>query len=663
MTDFATPGKRIELTGRALILGSVLGIVFTAANVYLGLRVGLTFASAIPAAVISMALLRAFRSSTIWENMTVQTVASVGGAMSSIIFVLPALVMVGWWTEFPFWQSFLICAFGGVLGVTFSIPLRRALVINTDLPYPEGVAAAEVLKVGSRGAEQTESAVRENKAGLLTVIVGSVGSAFFAFLVSARAFAGEAAAFFRIGPAATGIGGGMQLALLGAGHLVGLAVGLAMFVGLLIAWAVFVPVMTAMQGTEGIAEEAAGAVWGGQVRRIGAGAIGIAAIWTLLKLLGPLLSGIASALAAQRRRAANEVLDRTEQDIPIGLVGIISGVVLVAIGVLLWSFTQGTPLASSAPAIVAGGILYVIVIGLVVASVCGYMAGLIGSSNSPVSGVGILAILVASVLMLGAMQLFGIPADPSIVAFALLITGIVFAVAVISNDNLQDLKTGQLVGATPWRQQTALIVGVFAGSLVIPFLLNLLNSAFGFQGGPPATVEGTETLGAPQATLISTLAVGVIGGDPRWDLIGIGAILGVVIIAIDEVLNRTTNRKYKLPPLAVGIGIYLPMAVTTTVTVGAIIGTMYDRWVAKSKNPEPARRLGILMASGLIVGESLFNVLLAGVIVATNNGSPFGLVPADSFWSGAYPMIAGVLGFFGLAWALYTWTKKKADTI
>ncbi len=187
--------------------------------------------------------------------------------------------------------------------------------------------------------------------------------------------------------------------------------------------------------------------------------------------------------------------------------------------------------------------------------------------------------------------------------------------------------------------------------------------AFGFQGGPPAAVAGTETLGAPQATLISSLAVGVIGGDPRWDLIGIGVIVGVVIIAIDEVLNRTTNRKYKLPPLAVGIGMYLPMAVTTTVTVGAIVGTIYDRWVSKSKNPEPARRLGILMASGLIVGESLFNVLLAGVIVATNNGSPFGLIPADSFWSGAYPMIAGIVGFFGLVWALYVWTKKKADTI
>ena len=663
MIDSATPSKRIELTVRALVLGSILGIIFTAANVYLGLKVGLTFASAIPAAVISMALLRAFKTSTIWENMTVQTVASVGGAMSSIIFVLPALVMVGWWQEFPFWQSFLICTFGGILGVTFSIPLRRALVINTDLPYPEGVAAAEVLKVGSRGADQTESAARENKAGLLTVMVGSLASAFFAFLVSARAFAGEAAAFFRIGPAATGIGGGMQLALLGAGHLVGLAVGLAMFIGLLIAWAGFVPIMTAMQGTEGAAEEAAGAVWGGQVRRIGAGAIGIAAIWTLLKLLGPLVGGIASALASQRKRAANEVLDITEQDIPVGVVGIISAVTLAAIGVLLWTFTQGTPLEASAPAIVAGGLLYVIVIGLVVASVCGYMAGLIGSSNSPVSGVGILAILVASVLMLGAMQLFGIPADPSIVAFALLITGIVFAVAVISNDNLQDLKTGQLVGATPWRQQAALIVGVVAGSAVIPSLLNLLNSAFGFAGGPPATVSGTEMLAAPQATLISSLAAGVIGGDPRWDLIGIGAILGVVIIAVDEILSRATNRKMKLPPLAVGIGIYLPMAVTTTVTIGAIIGTVYNRWVSKSANPEPARRLGVLMASGLIVGESLFNVLLAGIIVATNNGAPFALIPADSGWAGLYPMIVGIGAFFAMVWALYVWTKSRADRI
>jgi len=665
MTDIAArPATRVELTVRALALGSLLAVVFTAANVYLGLQVGLTFASSIPAAVISMALLRAFRTSTIWENMTVQTVASVGGAISSIIFVLPGLVMVGWWTGFPFWQSFLICAFGGILGVTFSIPLRRALVINAALPYPEGVAAAEVLKVGSRGELESEAAVRENKAGLLTVIFASIASAGYAWLVAARVFVGEAATFFRLpaalGGGATGVSFGMQLALLGAGHLVGLAVGIAMFTGFLISWAIAVPVMTAMQGTPGEAEAAAIDVWGSQVRFMGAGAIGVAAVWTLLKLIGPLVGGVTSALAAQRKRAANEVLDRTEQDIPITTVAFISLGVLAAIAILLWSFTNGTPLASSAPALVIGGLIYVVLIGFVVAAVCGYMAGLIGSSNSPVSGVGILAILVASLLMVGAMTLFGIAADPSIVAFALLITAVVFAISVISNDNLQDLKTAQLVGATPWRQQTALIVGVVAGSLVVPPILDLLNTAYGFVGGPPAQVPDAQPLAAPQATLISSLAKGVIEGGLRWDLIGIGALIGVAIIIVDEILNRTSGGKRKLPPLAVGIGIYLPMAVTTTVALGAVIGTVYNKWVAKSPYGEIARRLGVLLASGMIVGESLFGVLLAGVVVGTDNAQPFGLVPPDSGWPA---MLAAVIGFAGVIWALYAWARMKASKV
>ncbi len=664
MTDTATTPKRIELTLRALILGSILGVVFTAANVYLGLRVGLTFASAIPAAVISMALLRVFQSSTIWENMTVQTVASVGGAMSSIIFVLPALVMVGWWTNFPFWQSFLICAFGGVLGVTFSIPLRRALVVNTDLPYPEGIAAAEVLKVGSRGAGQTESAVRENKAGLLTVVVGSVASALFAFLAAARVFVAEAATFFKLpaalGGGATGMGGGLSLALLGAGHLVGLAVGLAMLAGVIIAWGIAVPVMTAMQGGEGTVEEIATTLWRTQVRFIGAGAIGIAAIWTLLKLAGPLIAGVTSALAAQRARSSNEVLDITEQDIPLKLVSLISLAVLVAIGVLLWSFTNGTPLAAQAPAIVAGGLIYVVLIGFIVAAVCGYMAGLIGSSNSPVSGVGIIAIITAASLMLGAMQLLAIPADPSIIAFALMITAVVFAVAVISNDNLQDLKTGQLVGATPWRQQTALLVGVVAGSLVIPPILDLLNGAYGFVGGPPPSVPGAQPLPAPQATLISALAGGVIDGNLRWDLIGIGAALGVVLIVVDELLVRTSGGKRKAPPLAVAMGIYLPMATTMAVVVGAVAGKLYDNWVSKTAYAETAKRLGVLLASGLIVGESLFGVFTAAVIVSTNNGEPFGLIPAGSGWPA---MLVAVPAFLLVVYGLYAWTKSKAARI
>ncbi|WP_332657135.1 OPT family oligopeptide transporter [Brevundimonas sp.] len=673
-------GKRIELTLRALVLGCLLAVVFTAANTYLGLKVGLTFASAIPAAVISMAILRMFKTSTIWENMTVQTVASVGGAMSSIIFVLPGLVMVGWWLEFPFWESVLICVFGGVLGVTFSIPLRRALVVEANLPYPEGVAAAEVLTVGSRGAEQTESAVRENASGLWVVITGAVVSAGYALLVAGRVFAGEAARFIKLpaslGGGATGLGFGMQFALLGAGHLIGLSVGLAQLFGLILAWGIAVPILTSPEtiawltanGIPSIAttlpagvgaEELAGTVWSREVRFMGAGVIGVAAIWTLIKLAGPLIGGLTSALAANRRRRSGEVLDRTEQDIPINIVAGLSVACLIGIGFILAWFAQGNPtLASSTALLVGGGLIYVVFIGFAVAAICGYMAGLIGSSNSPVSGVGILAVVIASVLMLGVLALAGLPADPSVVAFALIVTAIVFAVAVIANDNLQDLKTGQLVAATPWRQQTALIVGVVAGAIVIPLILNLLNKAFGFEGGPTGIAD--EPLAAPQATLISALARGVIGGDLRWDLIGLGAVIGVVIIILDAVLNGATKGKMKLPPLAVGIGFYLPAAVTTMLVIGAVCGWIYDKAIKTTRFADVGRRMGVLLASGLIVGESLFLVMTAGVIVSTGNDAPFAMLPEDSTWPA---MLAGVAAFVVLTLALYGWVRNRSARV
>ena len=626
-----------------------------------------------------MAILRAFRTSTIWENMTVQTVASVGGAMSSIIFVLPGLVMVGWWTGFPFWESVLICVFGGVLGVTFSIPLRRALVVEAGLPYPEGVAAAEVLTVGSRGAEQTESAVRENKAGLAVVVVGAIVSTVYAWLVSARVFAGEAARFVKLpaslGGGATGMGFGMQFALLGAGHLIGLTVGLAQLFGLVVAWFVFVPLMTspdvvawlAAHGIDSIAstvanaspEELATTVWRKEVRFMGAGVIGVAALWTLIKLAGPLVGGLTSALAANARRKSGEVLDRSEQDIPINLVGLISVSCLVGIAGILAVFAQSNPtLAGSTALLVGGGLVYVVVIGFAVAAICGYMAGLIGSSNSPVSGVGILAIVIASVLMLGVMALSGLPADPSVVAFALIVTAVVFAVAVIANDNLQDLKTGQLVGATPWRQQTALIIGVGAGAIVIPLILNLLNQAFGFEGGPAGIAD--EPLAAPQATLISALAKGVIDGGLRWDLIGIGAVIGVIIIVLDALLNATTRGKVKLPPLAVGIGFYLPAAVTTMLVIGAVAGWVYDRAIKTTRFADVGRRMGVLLASGLIVGESLFLVMTAGVIVASKNDSPFALIAEGSTWPA---MVAGIAAFAVLTVALYAWVRSRSARV
>lgn len=680
MTDQTAPApsRRLELTLRAIVLGCILAVIFTAANTYLGLQVGLTFASAIPAAVISMAILRALRGSTIWENMTVQTVASVGGAMSSIIFVLPGLVMIGWWLEFPFWESVMICILGGVLGVTFSIPLRRALVVNGGLPYPEGVAAAEVLKVGSPGADQTQEAVRENKAGLWVVIWGAIVSAVYALGVSARAFAGEAARFVALpaslGGGATGVGVGMQFALLGAGHLIGLAVGLAQLFGLALAWGIAVPIMTSpdyvawssSMGLESIAAGLAGApaeelavgVWRNEVRFMGAGVIGVAAIWTLLKLAGPLLGGLASALAANRARQAGEALDRTEQDIPITTVGILSMIALAGIAVLLTVFAQGTALASATPILVIGGLIYTVIIGFAVAAICGYMAGLIGSSNSPVSGVGILAILIASMLTLVVMGIAGVPADPSVVAFALIVTAVVFAVAVIANDNLQDLKTGQLVEATPWRQQTALIIGCVAGALVIPFVLNQLNAAFGFEGGPAGIAD--EPLAAPQATLISALARGVISGDLRWDLIGVGALIGVAIVILDEVLRKVTGNKIKVPPLAVGIGFYLPAAVTFMLVIGAIVGFFYNKAVAGKAYTDVARRMGVLLASGLIVGESLFGVFNAATIVASGNAEWAAVLGLAETWPA---MMVGIAVFAVLTLILYRWIIGRSAKV
>ncbi len=296
---------RRELTIRGLILGAAITLVFTAANVYLGLKVGLTFASTIPAAVISMGVLRAFKSATIYENNIVQTVASAAGTLSAIIFVLPGLVMIGWWTGFPFWQSFGVCAIGGILGVMYSVPLRRALVANSDLPYPEGVAAAEVLKVGT-GAQASADG---NRAGLLALVAGTIASAGFALLVAMRIFADEVAAYFRAGGATTGLGFSLSLALVGAGQLIGISVGLAIFAGLAIAWGVATPALTALHPVAGVAADVATATWSHQVRFIGAGAIGVAAIWSLGRLMRPVdrrhrLGDRGVASAARRRRRA-----------------------------------------------------------------------------------------------------------------------------------------------------------------------------------------------------------------------------------------------------------------------------------------------------------------------------------------------------------------------
>ena len=651
-----TPARRVELTVRGLILGALITVVFTAANVFLGLKVGLTFASSIPAAVISMAVLRGFSTSTIWENNIVQTVASSAGTLSSIIFVLPGLVMIGWWTGFPFWTSFLVCALGGILGVMYSIPLRRALVTQSTLPYPEGVAAAEVLKVGSGSRGDQPAAIAEGKAGLAVVVMGSVVAAGLTLVTATKVLSAEVVKFFKVGAGVSSAGTSFSLALFGAGHLVGITVGLAMFIGVVIAWAGATPYLVSQlpHPLTGDIATVASDIWRTKVRFMGAGAIGVAALWTLGRLVVPIWSGLTSALAAQKKRGQGDAEDLplTERDIPIGIVAAVSIVALAPIAWLLWGFLQtGGLRGDHALLLIAGSLVYIVVVGFLVAAICGYMAGLIGSSNSPLSGVGILAVLGASLLLLLATKTLGVQSGQALVAYALFTTSIVFAVATIANDNLQDLKTGQLVEATPWKQQVALVFGVIAGALVIPLVLWLLNDAYGFSGAPNAKLGA---LAAPQATLISSLAVGVLNGKLDWNLIFIGAGMGAVIVAIDEVLRLTG--KLRLPPLAVGIGIYLPMTITVTVAIGALVGWIYDKQVEKGRHAEVLKRMGVLLASGLIVGESLMGILVAALVVVTGKQEPIALVGET------FEPIAGWLGagvFAVVVVLLYLYSARK----
>jgi putative OPT family oligopeptide transporter len=647
------PTKPKELTIRGLILGALITTIFTAANVYLGLKVGLTFASSIPAAVISMAILSAVKDSSILENNIVQTVASAAGTLSAIIFVLPGLVIVGWWTGFPFWQSFLICVSGGVLGVLFTIPLRRALVTTSDLPYPEGVAAAEVLKVGSGTRGETKDETGEAREGLVAVILGSVASAGLAIVTATRIAAGQVTGFFRLGTmAASGYDIAWSLALLGAGHLVGLSVGMAMLTGLVIAWGIAVPILTSMQpAADGVTLAAHTlSIWRTQVRFIGAGAIAIAAIYTLATLAKPVVGGLVNTLAAARSAGARDDSDRDLS--PPWILALTAACLLIA-GWLAFTFARSTVLAPNAVTLTLIAMPFVLFGGFLIAGICGYMAGLIGASNSPISGVGILSIVLCASVLILAVSPTPETRGP-LVAFALFVTAIVFACATISNDNLQDLKTGQLVGASPMRQQIALIVGVGAGAAVIPPVLNLLAKAYGFAGAANVGVVAPNPLPAPQATLISALAQGVIGGNLEWKMIGIGALVGIGLVLVDTTLGAM--KKLRIPPLAVGIGIYLPMSATFAVVVGAVISRWYDGRARLAANPERADRLGTLVASGLIVGESLWGVINAGLIVGFSNDAPIALVPEDF----ALAPWLGLLGFVGAIVWLYGWMLRRS---
>ena len=667
-----------ELTVRGMMLGAVLTVIFTASNVYLGLKVGLTFSSAIPAAVISMAILKMCKDSNILENNMVQTQASAAGTLSAVIFIIPGLLMIGYWQGFEFWQTLLVSACGGCLGVLFTIPLRRAMVVHSDLPYPEGVAAAEILKVGSGDAA---SDGKSSAGGLKEILSGSFVAGIIALFTNGfQVHSGELSYWFTVGKSVSQIPLGFSTALMGAGYLVGIASGLAMLVGVAIAWFGFVPYFTAT-GTipdgKTVASFAQG-MWSQKVRLIGAGAMGVAAIWTLITLAKPVIDGVRESIQSVRMPQEEKARHRMDIDMSIKSVGLVFAVMTIGLLGTFYSFMSAASLpVGQTMTFVVVGVLVAILMGFFVAAACAYMAGLVGTSSSPISGIGILGIIVSSLVMLALCNQFGIFDMPNgskfATAIAIFTTSIILSIACISNDNMQDLKTGWLVGATPWRQQVALLIGCIIGAIVIAPVLNLLYEAYGFPGAMPRPgMDEAAALSAPQAVLMTTIATGIFTAKLAWEYIYIGIGLGVVLVVVDQLLKRNT-KSLCLPPLAVGMGIYLPPSVQTPLIVGAIIGYILDKKIrarAAQRSPEDiegdvenCKRRGTLFASGLIVGESIMGVLIAGLIVysVTGGGSetPLALVGKDFGPTaenlGLLVFLCVVLGF-----SRYVWNTKKA---
>ncbi len=644
-----------ELTVRGIILGALITVIFTASNVYLGLKVGMTFASSIPAAVISMAVLKFFKDSSILENNMVQTQASSAGTLSSVIFVLPGLLMMGYWQDFPFWQTMLICAAGGTLGVLFTIPLRRAMVVNSDLPYPEGVAAAEILKAGNHA---------DGDSGVKDIAYGGVLAGLVAFLTNGlRVMADGASAWIQTGKAAFQLPMGFSLALLGAGYLIGIVGGIAMLIGVILTWGVAVPYFT-MSGdiaADASLIDAAMVVWKTKVRFIGVGTIGIAAIWTLLILMKPMIEGMVHSFRMLKGGQA-ESEHRVDIDLsPKTMIYIlIATVVLIVIS--LHHFIAAAPISPELSILLVVVCTFLAVfIGFFVAAASGYMAGLVGSSSSPISGIGIISVIVISLVLVSIGNASGlfetVDGQKFLTALTLFTASIVLTTATISNDNLQDLKTGLLVDATPWRQQVALIIGCFVGALVIAPVLEILYHAYGFSGAlPRPDMDPSQALSAPQATLMTTISQGIFTNKLEWTYILTGVGLGAVLITIDAFLKKVSNKVFGLPVIAVGIGIYLPPSINMPVIVGAFLAWFMTRHIAKLGNKEvsaKAERFGTLFSAGLIVGESLMGVILAFIIAAsvTTGGSEaplsLNLENWDTIgeWLGLIVFIVGIVIF------------------
>ena len=623
-----------QLTFRAVALAIVLAMVLAAANTYLGLFAGMTIASAIPAAVVSMAVLGALGGAGILENNIVQTGASAGSSIASgVIFTIPALVILGYWQDFQYTWVLAIAGLGGILGVLFSVPLRRALIVEQKLAFPEGQAAAEVLKAGENPAQGIRILGVAALGGALAKLAAGSGLRLIPDTAASAGFFGKYLAYF---------GTNLSPALLGVGYIVGLNIGIVVLAGAMISWNIAIPFYVAnvlpgnaelMQATAGLtAEDIANTVWSKQIRYLGVGAMLVGGIWALVSLRHSLLSGVRSGLAAARASAAGAVVAHTEQDLPMKWVLI--GIVLFTLPLLaLYQVIVGT-LAVSLPMTII-----MIVAGFLFCSVSAYMAGLVGSSNNPVSGITIATILFSAVMLL---LMMGPDSEIGPVA-AVMIGAVVCCAACIAGDNLQDLKCGYIVGATPWRQQVMLAIGAVSSALVMAPVLNLLADAYGIG---IATEAKPNPLAAPQATLMAAVSKGMFGGELPWDMIAIGALIGIAIITLDEFL-KARGSSFRTPVLAVAVGIYLPLELMTPIFLGGLLHHLVDRHLkrrgADAAALERHHRKGLLFAAGMITGEALMGIAIAIPIVSSGSADVLALPEALRFgeWLGLL-VVAGL---------------------
>lgn len=621
-----SPAPR-QLTLRAVVLSVVLAVILSAANAYLGLFAGLTIATAIPAAVVSMGVLRLLGGGSILENNIVQTGASAGSSIAAgVIFTIPALVIMGYWPDFKYWWVLGIAGLGGLLGVLFSVPLRRSMIVEEPLPFPEGKAAAEVLKAGENPGPGLKILAVAGSLGALVKLAAASGLRVIPDSWAQAAYVGSSKVTAYIGT-------NLSPALLGVGYIVGLNVGIVVVSGSILSWHIAIPLYQAFfTGSDpqlaatlaGLsAGDAAGAIWSAKIRYLGVGTMLTGGIWTLFSLRKSLLGGIKSGLAAARKSNGGEVLAETERDLPMKWM--IIALVLFTLPLLglyqeivgLWHVS--IPMT-----------LIMIVAGFLFVSVSGYLAGLIGSSNNPVSGITISTILFASavlLLLLGKDGLVPVGAGgaPLGAVAAIMIGAVVCCAASVGGDNLQDLKAGYLVGATPWKQQLMLGIGAFSCALIMAPVLNLLSQAYGIG---PATPEHPQSLGAPQATLMASVARGLFGGQLPWTMIGIGALVGAAIIAVDEQLKKRGAR-FRVPVLAAAIGIYLPLELMVPIFIGGLIAHLVERFHGIRADDEEGRdrvhRPGVLFSAGLITGEALMGIAIAIPIVASGRADVLAL--------------------------------------